>query len=148
MKLETKSSNLKRLNEILEKGKISYQLSEAVVSIIKAIEQDKFLLATDLSSVKSLVGGSMKQNHDETYPYREDNDYNEKHLGNSVYSILDGIHFAYSVKSDKLPSGMTIFSSGGVTHGGKITELEHPVVKKINAEFKRTWEKTQEEIKN
>lgn len=142
MKLETKSSNLKRLNEILEKGKISYQLSEAVVSIIKAIEQDKFLLATDLSSVKSLVGGSMKQNHDETYPYREDNDYNEKHLGNSVYSILDGIHFAYSMRSDKMPSGMMLISSGTIIHGGKITELEHPIVQKINAEFKRTFEES------
>ncbi len=147
MKFETTKSNLKSLNLILKKGKISEPLNEAVVSIIEAIKQNNVLLATDLSSVKSLVSGSMNPKHDH-YPYKEDNDYNEKHIGNSVYSILDGIHFAYSVKSDKLPSGMTIFSSGGITHGGKITELEHPVVKKINAEFKRTWEKTQEEIKN
>lgn len=137
MKLESKSSNLSRLNEILEKGKISNQLKEAVVSIIEAIEQDNFVLATDLSSVKSLVSGSINTKQDE-YPYRESHEYNEKHLGNSVYSILDGIHFAYSMRSDKMPSGMMLISSGGITHGGKITELEHPIVQKINAEFKKT----------
>ncbi len=146
MKLETTESNLKALNLILKKGKISEPLNEAVVSIIKAIKQNNVLLATDISSVKSLVSGSMNSKRG-CYPYREDHDYNEKHLGNSVYSILDGIHFAYAIKSDKLPSGMVIFSSGGMTQGGKITELEHPVVEKINAEFKRTWEKTEEVTK-
>ncbi len=137
MRLESKSSNIKRLNEILEKSKISDQLNEVVISIIEAIEKDDFLLATDLSSVKSLVSGSIRKEHAD-YPYREHSEYNEKHLGNSVYSILDGIHFAYSMRSDKMPSGMMIISSGGVTHGGKITELEHPIVQKINAEFKKT----------
>jgi len=138
MKYETKESNLKSLNKILEKGKINDGLRKAVEAIIEAVKKDDVLLACELSSVKSLVSGSMNPKFDH-YPYKEDNDYNKKHVGNSVYSILDGIHFAYSMKADRMPSGIMVISTEGTEHAKHTDNSNHPIVKQINAEFKRTW---------
>ncbi len=140
VKMTDKDETLEILNRILEKSKINDELKEAVVAMIEAVKQNNILLVSELSSVKSLVSGTMKSKFKE-YPYKEDHDYNQIHIGDSVYSLLDTIHHEYSFKLDRLPSGMMVISSNGIEHAEHTNNSEHPVVKKINAEFKRTWSK-------
>lgn len=143
MKTNNKKETLEILDRILEQGKINAGLKEAVVAIIEAVKQDNILLVSELSSVKSLVSGSMKSKSKE-YPFREDHDYNQKNLGDSVYSLLDTIHHEYSFKLDRLPSGMMVISSDGIQHAEHTNNSDHPVVKKINADFDRTWKRSNE----
>lgn len=140
MKTKSKKETLKILNRILEKGKINENLYVAVNAMNQAVTKDNTQLVCELSSVKSLVSGSLNPKSKE-YPYKEDHDYNQKHLGDSVYSLLDSIHFEYSMKIDRLPSGMMLLSSDGIQHADHTDNSDHPVVKQINAEFKRTWSK-------
>jgi hypothetical protein len=48
-------------------------------------------------------------------------DYNEKALGSSVYSLLDGVHFRIAMKTQKIPAGMMVFGAGGIRQKGMPT---------------------------
>jgi len=132
--------DLKILDRILEKGKINKTLYQAVKEIIEAIKQKNIGLISELSSVKSLISGEMKSS-DSEYPFKEDNDYNEKHLGESVYSSLGTIHFEYSIKADKIPSGIMLITSNGIEQSDHKSNSDNKMVKKINDEFDRTWKR-------
>lgn len=140
--MTSKNENIKTLNRINKKGKITEDLFVVIESIIDAIKHDNVSLVSDLSSVKSLISGGM--NADPTqYPFREDKKYNEKVLGQDVYVTLDVLHHDYAMKTGSIPSGMMLIESGKIAktyHNTKKTEnKEHPIVKKINAEFQKSW---------
>jgi len=120
---------IKELDEILEKGKINANLRFAVEEIKKALVESNFELAGNLSAVKSYVSGRL----DVPY-FGEDNDYNEKALGSSVYSKLDGLAFELAMGLDTIPPGTTIFHEGGGVEERKIAKNIHPVIKMMQAE--------------
>ena len=140
--MTSKKENLETLNRINKKGKITEDLFVVIESIIDAIKHDNVSLVSDLSSVKSLISGGMNANPTQ-YPFREDKKYNEKVLGEDVYVTLDVLHHDYAMKTGSIPSGMLLIESGKIAktyHNTKKTEnKEHPIVKKINAEFQKSW---------
>ncbi len=146
MKFTSKRQNLIVLNKIINKGKMSSNLHEVVESLIDSIKKDNVTLVSELASVKSLISGKLKEKCRD-YPFNEDSSYNEKVLGNSVYYLLDGINFEFSVKSDRLPSGMTVWSANTITQQSHTDISNHIVVKKINKEFDDSRKRYEREIK-
>ena len=126
----TQISILKRVSE---QSKITPALRRVVNSTITSLQQGNRELASVQTSVKSLITGAMLK------PYGEDDDYNRKILGDSVYYLLDVMHHELAFSLGELPSGTMVFTANGVSQRG-LSIIKHPEVIKINAEFKRIRE--------
>lgn len=124
----------KELDEILKKAKMSPKLREAVEDIKEAIESKDYELVADLSVVKSFIVSpidiSDKSNH-----FREDEEYNRKVLGISLYEYLDSLHYKYASMTGTLPSGFTVYTSSGKQERGP-SKRKHPIIKLMEKERK------------
>jgi len=121
----------RNLRSIQQNAKISPDLKFAVSETIKALDRGDTRLAYELTSVKSYVSGvsgDPKENH-----FREDTEYNEKKLGQSVYGILDGLHHELAMIVDEIPSGMVVITAEGMSSGGRVTR-KHPTISLIQKE--------------
>jgi hypothetical protein len=120
------------LIKVLKSGTMSPMLTRAVLEAIRALKAGDLDLAYQITACKSHICGNLGQNH-RTYAFREDHAANEKKLGDSLYGILDGIHFQLAMMLHKIPSGMMVVSSS--PQGGAVEEMrhvgEHPIVKRI-----------------
>ena len=108
---------LRDLDRILDKAVISEHLKTAVIEIKEAILKKDYLLAADLSSVKSFITHTIilknpEKNH--LYHFREESDKNEKLIGRSVYGILDDIHFTLSMETKTIPNSMIVITANRV----------------------------------
>jgi homoaconitase/3-isopropylmalate dehydratase large subunit len=132
MKKPNASLWIKDLNRILKKGIISPLLRMAVQESIKALKAKDYDLAFQITACKSFTTSKIYPK-DKKYAFQEDCETNEKILGNSVYSILDGIthHIAYSIGS--IPSGMMIISSDGSTEEFQ-RKGKHPIIARMEYE--------------
>ena len=105
---------LKRASEL---GRMSKELRDALTSIVSAIEKKDWEIASELSMVKSYIVSVMdatKDAHGHPHHFREDNDYNEKVLGDSLYDFLDHFNFQLAMMLDQMPAGMMVMGRGGV----------------------------------
>jgi hypothetical protein len=128
-----RDTQLQELKRLIERGKISDQLRQVVEASIIAIEKDDIPLASELTSVKSLVGNNMDNTN---YPFSEASEYNERQLGRSAYSLLDAVHHQLAFSIDEMPSGVVVISAGGYLTRGR-SSIQHPLVALINQEFER-----------
>jgi hypothetical protein len=113
-------SDIEILNKILARAKINKNLRDAVKELKNAIKSGNKIMAYELSAVKSFVSsGDLKK--PSTYRFREDDNYNERALGSSVYRLLDSVHFHIAMETQKIPAGMMIFSAGGIRQKGMPT---------------------------
>lgn len=132
------------LNKILEEASISKMLRTAIEETIKALKEKNYELAFQLTGCKSYIIGEINSEI-ETYAFREDSKRNERVLKNSVYSILDGIHYDLAIKIDKMPSGMNVFTSKGIN--SFTIQGDHPIIKRMRFE-KRAINERMEKIYN
>jgi hypothetical protein len=120
------------LTRILKIGTMSPKLREAVSETLKAVKAKDLDLAYQITVCKSLICGKL-DHQPRRNAFREDHAANEKALGNSIYCIMDGIHFQLAMLLDKMPSGMMIF--GGSPKGFVREEMKssgtHPIVKRV-----------------
>lgn len=122
------------LTKILKIGTMSPMLREAVSETLKAVKAGDLDLAYQITVCKSHICGKL-DHQPRKYAFREDHVANEKALGNSIYCILDGIHFQLAMRLDQMPSGMMVLS--GTPRGMGIVKEEmkssgtHPIVKRI-----------------
>jgi hypothetical protein len=126
------------LNKILQKGFMSPMLREAVTATIEALSKENYALAYQITACKSYVIGKINSKNT-VYAFQEDEAANNKILGRSLYSILDGIHHEIAFAIDKMPSGMMVLSANGsieMQHKGT-----HPIVKRIITEDKHLYSK-------
>jgi hypothetical protein len=135
-----RNDDVRMLTNVLKKGKMSPDLRKAVEAIITAFKNGNLDLATELTAVKSLISGISSK--DPSYPFNEDSNYNQKVLGEDIYSILGKMHFDLSLRSGKMPSGFTVLESRGIGNTPEVIErersnIEHPTITKINAELER-----------
>lgn len=131
---------LEGLDNILEKARMSPMLKVAVKAIRDAVEAGNIELVADLSAVKSYITPVLNSNNKD--PFQEDNKYNKKKFGESLYSYLGDLHFDYALASGTLPSGMVIYAAEGVEERSK-PKIEHPILKLMMEESKR-YEKERE----
>ena len=125
-----------KLNRISKNAIMSEPLRKTVHATNTALMENNLPLATELTSVKSLIVGTM----DSKKPFREDDDFNRKKLGDDVYVILDQMHHDLARKTNTIPSGLSILSSEGETH--RTPQLnKNPVVAEIHNEFRRIRDK-------
>ena len=139
------NSYIKQLEEFEKKAKVNKNLKFAISEIKKALQNKNFRLASELSGVKSFVGGFNNFNEDLKYNkkniFSEDSKYNEKVLGKDAYQFLDGLNFALAMKTDMLPSGMMVL---GVTKEGKGVMQTRGVPKGIHPTLKLMQEEHEE----
>lgn len=127
---------IKKLQSILKKAVISPMLKTAIENTIEAIKSKDLNLACQLTAVKSFITGLISSK-DKSHAFQEDQWKNEKILGDSVYSILDGLHHDLAFRNGSVPSGMMMF---GVTKDGKKVCNEfkaqgmHPIIKRMKME--------------
>jgi hypothetical protein len=112
--MKTKAAAWKRtVNKILSKASMTPDLRNAVRELRTAITRKQWDKASELSTVKSFITGSLEM--PKKYHFREDSKYNEKVLGGrDVYSLLDGINFDISMMTGDMPAGMMLVSAEGV----------------------------------
>jgi hypothetical protein len=127
---------IKKLQFILKKAVISPMLKTAIENTIEAIKSKDLNLAYQITAVKSFITGEINPK-DKSHAFQENCEKNEKILGNSVYSILDGIHHDLAFRNGSIPSGMMMF---GVAKDGKKVCNEfkaqgmHPIIKRMKVE--------------
>lgn len=124
------------LTKALKKGTMSPTLRAAITATVKELDKGNLNLAYQITACKSLVIGEIDPT-DKMYAFQEDQAANEKALGNSLYCILDGIHFQIAMTTNQMPSGMMLLSAHGSTEMKH--EGTHPIVKKIIAERKALY---------
>jgi len=120
------------LTKVLKSGTMSPMLTRAVLETVKAIKEEDIDLAYQITACKSHICG--KLNHwPRKYAFREDFAANEKALGNSIYCIMDGIHFQLAMRVDKMPSGMVVFGDTprGIVGEEMKSSGTHPIVKRV-----------------
>jgi len=124
----------KELDKILSKAKMSPDLRKAVDATKEAMEQGDKELVADLSAVKSFIVSpidiSDKVNH-----FQEDDEYNEKVLGYSLYDYFDSMHHKYAFMTGTLPSGMLVFGDGKIRERAP-SKRKHPIIKLMEEERK------------
>jgi len=132
---EQQKAMFAKLNSISKNAIMSEPLRKTVDATTTALKKNNLPLATELTSVKSLIAGKMSLSPTQ-YPFREADDFNRKKLGDNVYGILDEMHHDLARKTDTIPSGMSIFSSEGIT--SRTPQLhDHTEVAEIQKEFRR-----------
>ena len=125
MNLRTTQTQLQR---ILTTAVMSPMLKKAVSATIEALKNKDLKLAHQITACKSYVVGEI-DTKDTEHAFQEDEAANKKALGDSLYSILDGVHFEIAMAADEMPSGIVALSTRGATsmrHKGT-----HPVVQRI-----------------
>jgi len=125
---------IKELDKILSKAKMSPELQEAVEAIKEAMEKGDKELVADLSAVKSFIVSPIDIS-DESNHFQEDEDYNRKVLGISLYEYLDFLHHKYASMTGTLPSGSTVYTASGKQERGP-SKRKHPIIKLIEEERK------------
>jgi len=125
---------ISELNKILSKAKMSPDLREAVEAIKEAMEKGDKELVADLTAVKSFISGIEPDN--KTHHFQEDEEYNEKVLGFSLYEYLDALDHKYAVLTDMLPSGSMAFESGGIVEQRGPSKRKHRIIKLMEEERK------------
>lgn len=125
----------KRLTSMSKNGKMSEPLRETINETQKALRNNDYRLASELTSVKSLIAGKMNLPPTD-YPYREDEKFNEKKLGSSIYIELGGMHVDLAIKTNTMPSGMSVISKRGLEKR-KIEPTNNQIVAKIHNEFNK-----------
>lgn len=117
-----------RLTRMLKKGTMSPMLHDALVAAIEALNNNDLKLAYQITACKSYIVGKIDPK-DTRDSFQEDETANKRSLGDSIYSLLDGVHFEISMAAQELPSGMSHLSATGITamkHKGT-----HPIVQRI-----------------
>lgn len=129
---------LSTLRKILKRASISTMLRQAVEETILALQKKDLELAYQITTCKSLICSDLRFDAIQN-AFREDDKANEKALGDSVYSLMDGIHHELAHRLHKMPSGMMVLSHG--PQGVVVEEMKpsgtHPVVKRIIFERNR-----------
>jgi len=120
------------LDKILSKAKMSPKLREAIESIKEAIEKNDDELVADLSVVKSFII-SVIDPSDKSSHFQEEEKYNRKVLGTSLYEYLDGLNYKYANITGTLPSGMIVYTYKGKQERGA-SKRKHPIIKLIEKE--------------
>ena len=85
---------------------ISLSLRKALGEIRRALLRGDISHAADLTRVKSYIGGQGSEGSPNTF-WESGSDH-------KLYSYLDSLNFELSMKSNKMPGGMTEFRSMGV----------------------------------
>lgn len=117
-----KKSFINDLDKVLDTAKMSPDLRTAVFQTKQALLSNNVCLAEEITSVKSLVGNKLESKSDKRH-FQEDSKYNYRVLDNTVYSILDDMHFDLAMKLKKMPRGMTKFTA----QGRESRETEPPI---------------------
>lgn len=134
------------LKMILSKGRMSPLLKEAVSETVKAIDAGELRLAYQISACKSLVVGVLRFKDGSDYAFRESDRLNRKALGESVYALLDGVHFRLAMMLNELPSGM--MACGRSPQGVVVQQMRHigthPIVERIKLETRLIVERSKE----
>ncbi len=130
---QRKAMFAKRLTLMSKNGKMSEPLRDTILATKTALKNNNYPLATELTSVKSLIVGKMNL---PKYPYREDERFNHEKLGISIYLELGRIHSDLALHSGSMPSGMAVIS-GNKIQKRKLDPIGHPLISNIHDEFKR-----------
>ena len=132
-----KGTFIRDLNKALKhQDLMSFMLREAIIATKQALIDGDLSLAYQLSAVKSFITGVLNPK-DKRHAFQEDNDANEKILGNSLYCILDGIHFRLAMTIGEMPSGMMVvsaFQSGALATEEMKRKGDHPIIKRMDYE--------------
>jgi len=123
---------ISELNKILSKAKMSPDLREAVEAIKDAMKKGDKELVADLTAVKSFIISGIEPDN-KTQHFQEDDEYNEKVLGYSLYDYFDSMHHKYAFMTGTLPSGMFIFGNGKIEERGP-SKRKHPILKLMDEE--------------
>ena len=126
---------IKELDKILRKAKMSPDLRIAIESIKEAMEEGDNELVADLTSVKSFIVFEINPDN-KNHHFQEDDEYNKKVLGFSLYEYLDSLNHKYAVMTDTLPSGTMVFESGGIVEQRGPSKRKHPIIKLMEEERK------------
>jgi hypothetical protein len=121
------------LTKALKKGVMSPLLRTAIEATLKALDTKNLKLAYHITACKSLITSNLDPK-DKVHAFQEDGDANEEALGNSLYSILDGVHFQLANVLQRIPSGMMIMYARGIHE--MTSKGTHPIIKRIIAERK------------
>ena len=84
----TESQRINNLKKLLARGKMSPKLKTATQKLIVALKKGNRTQINELSYLHQHISGSMSARE---YPYREDDDYNKKVVGTTVYYEFDMI---------------------------------------------------------
>jgi hypothetical protein len=106
-----KKSIVKTLDKIITKASMTPDLKKAVGEIKTAVKKNQIRKASELSTVKSFIMGTLDTGKAH---FGEDRKYNAKVLGRDVYGLLDNINFDLSMESGAMPSGMMVITAQGV----------------------------------
>jgi len=123
---------ISELDKILSKAKMSPDLREAVEAIKEAMKKGDKELVADLSAVKSFIASPIDIS-DESNHFQEDEEYNRKVLGISLYEYLDFLHHKYASMTGTLPSGSAIYTANGKQERGA-SKRKHPIIKLMEKE--------------
>jgi len=134
---------IKELKKWLAKGRMSPMLRQAIEDTMGALKKGDLQLAYQLTACKSFIVGTMRDSaktrrfregrlQDGRHNFfRESDRLNTKALGNSLYSLLDGMHHNLAFAIEALPSGMVVLSrnpQGGITQHHMAHTGTHPVI--------------------
>lgn len=133
--------SIRKMNEILEKGRMSPKLRAAINSIITALRNNDIELAYELSAVKSYISGVIDPK-DKEHHFQEDYEYNRKVFGEDIYVFLDGLHHDLAWEVDKLPSGTMIMTAERKIEKGR-SKRKHPIVAMMEEEHRKIWKKAE-----
>jgi len=125
---------ISELDKILSKAKMSSDLRRAVEAIKEAMEEGDKELVADLTAVKSFIISVIDPDN-KTQHFQEDEEYNEKVLGYSLYNYFDSMHHKYAFMTGTLPSGMLVFGDGKIKERGP-SKRKHPIIKLMEEERK------------
>jgi hypothetical protein len=136
---------IKDLVKARNRGKINPWLDKALEAIIKALVEQDWDLACQLTAVKSHISGVLDPKSG--YSFQENHRANEKILGTSLYCMLDGMHFSLSMVLDEMPSGMMVMGTTRVPLSKRTRtfvkdfrskNIDHPVIKQIQLEHQKS----------
>jgi len=146
--------DIANLDLILKRAKMSDALKNAVIELKGALKRKDYDMAHELSAVKSLIATSGKEN-----AFIENDKYNEKTIGDSLYGYLDALHHKITFnlmrkgRKDVIASGAMII--GGTPEGlviqqkGLPPESKSPTLQRIKYEMEhirkeseRKWAKS------
>ena len=91
--------------------RVSYDVLQAIEDALVAVKRKDWSLLSRVLAVKSYMVGELAP--DDEHHFREDHSHNEEVLGESVYSLLDGLQFEAAMNADVLPAGTTAFIANG-----------------------------------
>lgn len=131
---------IKKYERILKKSLnvavMSEELRNAIEEILQALKKRDWNLSYELTAVKSYISGDI---NDITSRFREDEKYNEKVLGNNLYTILDLLHHEIAFLINKIPSGSCIVTSKGYYTKKTPKNTSSPTLRLIKKEHEKLW---------